>query len=205
MMQVKFCGFTRIKDALLAEDLGVRYLGFIFAPSPRQIDIGSARSIVQSLQPQTRKVAVFKNASRLEIINTLDQTEMDCVQLHGQESLEDVQALRTLRPHVHIIKTIFENQIDPSRLNQYDSTLFEKSNSVNWEELSPSDIPRARWIAGDLGFSNLPTVLRKLKPLGVDLARGIEASPGIKDPYKMREMIQLLQIEDPHANPISPI
>ena len=93
MVRVKICGLTNYRDALEAIELGIDALGFIFAPSPRQVTPESVRDIVSAIPPFVKTVGVFVNEDPAEIKETVKACGLDLVQLHGDETPETCQAL----------------------------------------------------------------------------------------------------------------
>ena len=85
-MFVKICGITNEQDALLAIALGADALGFVFAPSPRQISPALAREIVKRLPPETVTVGVFRNETPSRIIEIVNEARLQGAQLHGHET-----------------------------------------------------------------------------------------------------------------------
>ncbi|MFH0824059.1 MAG: phosphoribosylanthranilate isomerase, partial [Pseudomonadota bacterium] len=93
MVHVKICGITSREDAFKAADLGVDALGFVFAPSPRQITPDQARGITENLPPFVQSVGVFVNED-LDVVRAIrDYCHLDYVQLHGDETEEYVEKL----------------------------------------------------------------------------------------------------------------
>jgi phosphoribosylanthranilate isomerase len=93
MVRVKICGMTRAEDAVLAVRLGVHALGFIFAPSPRRISPEAVRDIVRGLSPLVQTVGVFVNEDPARIREIVSLCGLDLVQLHGDESPAECEAL----------------------------------------------------------------------------------------------------------------
>ena len=86
-MFVKICGITNEEDALMAVALGADAVGFIFAPSRRQVTQGTVRDIVRRLPPETLAVGVFRDQSPKFVIDTIQFARLRGVQLHGREPL----------------------------------------------------------------------------------------------------------------------
>src|SRR5690625_7640034 len=96
MIQVKLCGMTRPEDARVAEAAGADAIGLIFAPSPRQVTAQQAKQISRELGPFIARVGVFVDAPLDKIAAVLDHVHLDVLQLHGSETPEEVEALRSL-------------------------------------------------------------------------------------------------------------
>src|SRR4051812_35099312 len=105
-MRAKICGITREEDALLAAELGAWAVGFIFyAQSPRAVTAAAAAEIVRTLGHSVHKVGVFVDASEEEVFKTVDQTGIDTVQLHGQESPQFCAGLKKRLPEIGLFKS----------------------------------------------------------------------------------------------------
>ena len=88
-MFVKICGMTNEDDALLAVALGADAVGFVFAPSSRQIAVDRARAIAQRLPREVMTVGVFRNELPSRVVELVQRAGLDAAQLHGHESAED--------------------------------------------------------------------------------------------------------------------
>ncbi len=200
---VKICGITNLEDAEIAVSLGAAYLGFIFAESPRKMELDAARIIKRKLKGQVKFVGVFQNQEAAFLNNTADVLGLDFIQLHGVETADFIRILN--HP---VIKTV--ELPDPENTNFDFSTLsdlachaflFDRpksdSNNSNWlanvvkhykESLSKY---QPFFIAGGLSSENLHLAL-SLEPFAVDLASSIESKPGVKDHSKMSEFFQTM-------------
>ena len=85
-VKLKICGITNLEDASIAVELGANALGFIFAPSPRQITPQKARAIIRAIPPFVKTVGVFVNEAPATIREVMQHCGLDLIQLHGDES-----------------------------------------------------------------------------------------------------------------------
>ena len=115
-MFVKICGITNEDDGLLAVALGADAVGFIFAPSPRQLQPVRSRDIARRLPPEVLTIGVFRDESRQRVVDMVNQVGLKCAQLHGHESAADTLWVREHVPFV--IKTFVAG--DP-RLDHFDA------------------------------------------------------------------------------------
>src|SRR5207237_9473827 len=99
-MFVKICGTTSEEDALLAVAMGADAVGFIFAPSPRQISPTIVRDIVRRLPPEILKVGVFRNEMPERVVQIVNGAGLKAAQLHGKETPEQAQLVRQRVPVV---------------------------------------------------------------------------------------------------------
>lgn len=198
-MIVKICGITRAEDARLAASLGATAIGFIFWPSsPRAISPLRARAIVDALPASVTTVGVFVNAGRDEIEAAADEANLQAVQLHGDETPDLARSLSR-----RVIKAIpLTGDID-ERVNEWSGTMLlldahdaarrgGTGRVVDWDRAAA--IARAHDIilAGGLGPGNVADAVARVRPAGIDVSSGVESSPGIKDPGKLRALFDAL-------------
>lgn len=193
-MFVKICGTTSEEDALLSVALGADALGFIFAPSKRQVGVERAADIIKRLPPDVLTVAVFRDETTERVLETVLKTGVKGVQLSGREGPEAIEAIRAKLP-LFVIKGVSAASPSLARVQEF------KADAVLVDAPSPGsgqvfdwrlahNLPDGRTIlAGGLHPGNVAEAIETVKPWGVDLATGVEASPGVKDPTKLREFI----------------
>jgi len=199
MIQVKLCGMTRPEDARVAEAAGADAIGLIFAPSPRQVTAQQAKQISRELGPFIARVGVFVDAPLDKIAAVLDHVHLDVLQLHGSETPEEVEALRSLGRR--LIKSVrVKDAASLSRLDEYpvDTFLLDSyipgmpggtGHTFDWS-LATEIARRHRIIlAGGLTPDNVANAIQAVRPFGLDAASGVETSPGVKDPGKMQQFI----------------
>ena len=203
--KVKICGITTPDDANLAANMGADYIGLIFVDSPRKVNIAQAREIRRA-ESRTLPVGVFMNSPKEEVIETTRATKLDLVQLHGDESpdyCDDVLA-RTGRPIIKGFRT--SNLPDVRELSRYrtagfflfdiDRTMIENPPSEDlihrmWDLAARKRRKGFRiFLAGALDKDNVREAIRRTKAFGVDVCRGVEESPGIKDPEELERFIE---------------
>jgi phosphoribosylanthranilate isomerase len=194
-MFVKICGITNEDDALLAVALGADAIGFVFAPSPRQLQPVRARDIVRRLPPEVLTVGVFRDESRRRVVDLVNQVGLKCAQLHGHETPADT---RWVREHVPFVIKAFVAG-DP-RLDQFDEygadvALIDSQTPgsgrvFDWSLAEGAPQHRPVMLAGGLTPDNVTAAVRRAQPWGVDVSSGVEREPGSKDPVKLREFIE---------------
>ncbi len=203
MTKVKICGITNPQDAQLAVDLGADFLGFNFFPgSKRYLDAGYAESIVERLRGEIGKVGVFVNQSLDDVGDDSSTAEMDMIQLHGDESQEFINAIRT-ETELPVLKAfrvgkafcsdILDNfDVNAILLDAFSEKEFGGSGSTfDWSiaaKLASGKVPI--WLAGGLTPDNVAEAIRVVRPYAVDVASGVESSPGKKDPKKLEAFIR---------------
>lgn len=196
-MRVKICGLTRIQDAELALQLGATELGFIFASSPRMISIETAKEIRSRLPHDAMVIGVFVNEKMEKIIEVVQKVSLQGVQLHGQETPEEIAFLKHTCPDLFVMKAIgvYGNKLslDPEKYSQCDTLVFDSAGSHFKPEERTSievEINYAGnfYLAGGLTTQNVLTQINKYRPFGIDLSSGVESSPGIKDSNLLKEL-----------------
>lgn len=193
-MFVKICGITNEQDALLAVALGADALGFVFAPSPRQISPALAREIVKRLPPETVTVGVFRNEAPSRIVEIVNEARLQGAQLHGHEtSAMTAEVATNVR---FVIKAVVAGSQDATHANTFaaDAILVDglhpgSGTAYDWELLQdiPTDI--RLMLSGGLTPENVGAGILQVRPWGVDVSSGVEKSPGQKDAVKLRHFI----------------
>ena len=202
-MFVKICGITRPQDAELAIDLGASAVGFIFWPgSPRLVDSGVARTIAGSVPDGVMKVGVFVDAGADDIMRTMDAVGLDIAQLHGHESPEFCRQLsasgRTVIKAVGLDDDGRVNfaAFDPDLVLLVDAHDPERfggtGKTANWDAARDIAASRKTILAGGLNAANVKLAIRSVQPYGIDVSSGVESSPGIKDPTRLRSFFEAL-------------
>ena len=205
MTQIKICGITKLEDALATVEEGVEALGFIFYPtSPRYISPVEARKIIRQLPSFVSTIGVFVNAS----IDSIKEVSQFCgvrfVQLHGDETPE---YCREFSPH-KIIKVISLNsEEDLEKLSLYSCRAFladtrtetlyggtGKQGNLDLIEKASQKYPLI--LSGGLSVNNISLALKTVFPMAVDINSGVEILPGIKDNFKIRQIVKKIQEYD---------
>ena len=191
---IKICGITNEEDALLATALDADALGFVFAPSPRQVNAETVRDIVRRLPREISTVGVFRNESPKHIIEVVNRTGLHGVQLHGNEPASEVE---WIRERVRFVIQAFpagDPALATAGKSKADVILVDSPSPgsgkvFDWRlaEGAPSGVNLL--IAGGLTPENVGEAIRTVRPWGVDVSTGVEDKPGRKDPKKMREFV----------------
>ena len=201
-MFVKICGITSEDDALLAVAMGADAVGFVFAPSPRQIAPQKVYDIVRRLPPEILTVGVFRDEVPKRVAEISLAAGVRCAQLHGHESPADVAEVgKSLQ---WVIKAVTAGTIDASRADTFgtpmvlvDSPTPGSGKVFDWAALGDvPDVPRMI-LAGGLNPDNVARAIEVARPWGVDVASGVEKSPGHKDPVAMRRFIEAVRSVEP--------
>ena len=197
---VKICGITRAQDAELAAGLGASALGFVFWPnSPRCVSTETARAIAANVPANVLKVGVFVDQPVEEVARIMDEVGLDVAQLHGHESPEYCRELkRTIFKSVAIASNGSTNIDDFDSdvvllVDAHDPARFGGTGkTVNWDSAREIAVTRRTILAGGLNAANIKLAVRSVRPYGVDVSSGVESSPGIKDPNRLRTFFEAL-------------
>lgn len=191
---VKICGITSEADALLAVGMGAAAVGFIFAPSPRQMAPAAVGDIVKRLPYETLTVGVFRDEAPQRVVDIANQIGLGAVQLHGMESVRDTQWIGS-RTRL-TIKAFPAGHRNIERFPEYgaqamliDGTNPGSGELFDWRLAEGVVDPTRLIVSGGLRPENVGAAIAHLHPWGVDVSTGVEASPGVKDPGKLREFI----------------
>jgi phosphoribosylanthranilate isomerase len=209
MIWIKICGTTSLEDALTSVDAGADALGFVFyKKSPRKMDPEAVREIVKKLPSEIERVGVFVSESVEQSLEIAEYCGLTAVQLY---ECRDRNITVRSKPACKLFVATSARLLvdDPSRFNsrqddqRWIEALFVDSGTTerpggtgapfDWPETLPAiEAIRNRFkivIAGGLNLNNVTRAIRILKPWGVDVVSGVEASPGKKDPEKVRAFI----------------
>ena len=198
-VRIKICGITRERDAVLAAELGVEAIGFVFWPgSPRVIPTDAARAIAAAVPSTVVKIGVFVNQPLDEIRATAEAVGLDGLQFHGDESDEDMTAM--ILP---VIKAVPLGQPgDEQRamdlpagvvplLDVFDPVRRGGTGrTVDWDVAARIAFKRPTMLSGGLTSENVGEAVRRVDPWYVDVSSGVEASPGVKDERRLREFVE---------------
>jgi phosphoribosylanthranilate isomerase len=192
---VKICGITDVDDALLAVALGADAVGFIMAPSPRQIAPARVRDIAARIPPETLTVGVFRNEAKERVVDIVHSSGLRAAQLHGNESPSDVEWVADRVPHV--IKAVAAGTDQARRAVEFgvgtiliDAPTPGSGEVFDWSLADTMPIGIRLLLAGGLTPENVADAIATVRPWGVDTASGVEREPGRKDPTAMRLFIQ---------------
>jgi phosphoribosylanthranilate isomerase len=192
---VKICGTTTEEDALLATALGTDALGFIFAPSRRQVRPDDVRSIVKRLPHDIVTVGVFANERPERVVEVASTVGLHGVQLSGQEPLSEVRWIRERLQFVIQGFTAGDPALASAANGPADVVLVDSPNPgsgqvFDWRLAEGAPRGMRLLLAGGLSPDNVAEAIRRVRPWGVDVATGVESSPGRKDPRKLRRFIE---------------
>lgn len=196
--EIKICGLTNRDDAMAALDFGADYLGFILYPeSPRGITAGQLIHLLDKIDQSGRAIGVFVNESRVNIEKIAKDCNLYAVQIHGDEQPEDftdmpVPVWRAVKHQNNMFVPSPEKWqveryvVDAAVPGLYGGTGVE----ADWNEAAKLAEAYPVMLSGGLTPDNVADAIRIVKPIGVDVASGVEIEPGRKDHEKMKAFIR---------------
>lgn len=214
-MRIKICGITNLDDAEAAQRLGAWAIGLNHHPeSPRFVAPDVAAEIGAALKRRCEVAGVFVNAPLGEIERAAESAQLTMLQLHGDEgpafcaeagrrtgckvikalrvhSGADVQAAQTYRTDFHLL--------DAHRPGQRGGT----GESFDWELAAAHGPAIPLILAGGLNPGNVAEAIVAVHPFAVDVASGVEAEPGRKDPAKLEAFFDQVRAADPTGSAVA--
>ena len=197
MAEVKICGVTSLDDARASVDAGADAIGLNFWPgSPRKIEMSVAKMIVDALGSDVQMVGVFVDLTVEQVRDTLDATGLQWAQLHGEESPALVEAL--LPNAYKAIGVKDGSAVELARQYPGEHLLLDASVpgvpggtgcTFDWRIAAEVARERPLILAGGLTPDNVAEAVRAVRPFRVDVASGVESTPGHKDLDKVRAFI----------------
>lgn len=213
---VKVCGTTSLRDARLSVAAGTNAVGFIFAPSPRRVEVSEAGGIVVALAGEVESIGVFVNESPTTVAEIASRAGLTGVQLHGDEAAAQMAEFRRTLGQRKIIKALVASNLQSnhnSQLEDYldaheslDAILLDSGSRqqrggtgvpFDWEHAAGiASRIRDRMpliVAGGLNSENVARAIDLLQPWGVDVVSGVESAPGTKDETKLQEFMSAVR------------
>jgi phosphoribosylanthranilate isomerase len=193
-MFVKICGITNEDDALFAVAMGADAVGFIFAPSTRQVAPQHVYDITRRLPPEVLTVGVFRDELPSRVIEIANRAGVKAVQLHGHETpAQTAEVAQSIR---WVIKAFDSSSHQLARADEYgvemvlvDAPSPGSGKLFDWTLAAEVPDSLQLILAGGLTPENVGEAVKAVEPWGVDVATGVEVSPGRKDPTKVRRFI----------------
>jgi phosphoribosylanthranilate isomerase len=201
--RVKVCGITRLEDAELAASLGAWALGFILWPSsPRAVEEAVAAGIARRVRRRAELVGVFVNPTLDEVTHAAEAIGLTHVQLHGDEGPSfanevarrtgakvikaarvsggsDLQQLERFHTDFHLLDTAVEGMRGGS------------GRTWDWSLAAQRRSKIPMLLSGGLDADNVADAIAAVRPYAVDVASGVEAEPGVKDPIKLEAFLSI--------------
>lgn len=194
---IKICGVTSAEDAALVADAGADAVGVNLWPgSKRFVDATRARAVVRAIPRGVLKIGVFVDATRAEIDAAMAALELDLAQLHGDEpaaAFHDFPAGKLIRAiRVRDAASLAAAAGWTPRVFLYDADAPGYGGGgvpAPWPVIA-GGARRPFWLAGGLSSDNVGRAIAAVRPDGVDVASGVEAAPGRKDPEQVKAFVR---------------
>jgi phosphoribosylanthranilate isomerase len=197
-VRVKICGITSPEQALMVQQSGADALGLvIYQKSPRYVDIDQAATIRAAINDSVLAIALLVNPSEDLVNQVIAQVKPDYIQFHGDETPEFCQQFNY--PFIRAVRMRDGLDIDAevAAYNAEGGFLFDAwsddlyggtGHSFDWSRL-PTTTDYKLILAGGLTPDNVAEAIAKTEPYMVDVSGGVESSPGIKDPIKVKAFV----------------
>ena len=221
---VKICGITSIHDARLAADAGADYVGVLVDVAVSERTRSTAQAVKIASASPIPTVLLLYNRTTSDIEEVVSQTQPFAVQLLGQESPQQVEELKStiscqLWKSVYLPAGKPENVDMPAvrtEMRAYrdagaDFLLFDSvdmslekpryggtGKTCDWNVAAEliTDSPLPVFFAGGIRPENVKAAIETIRPQGIDLCSGVEASKGIKDPSKLKRLMEQIEQAD---------
>jgi phosphoribosylanthranilate isomerase len=213
MTRVKICGVTNAEDARAACEAGVDAIGLNFYPrSPRALSVNKAAELRAQIPSGVQVFGVFVNAEVAEVMEIFRNVRLHALQLHGDESPITVAQLARLAPVFKALRV--GPDFSAVTLESYPGVsgfLFDTADAgpgqyggtgrlADWEVAQQVARSHRVILAGGLNADNVAAAILQVRPYGVDVASGVEASPGAKDHAQLREFVREARRADQELN-----
>ena len=189
MTKVKICGLSTKEAVETAVSVGADYIGFVFAPSKRQVTLEEATELAKLIPADVQKVGVFVSPSRAQLLEAIDKVGLDLVQVHGQVAdglFEDLPCASIQAVQVDGDGNVPNSQAD---YLLFDAPVAGSGQTFDWGQLDTSGLAQPFFIAGGLKEDNVARAIQHFTPYAVDVSSGVETD-GQKDQEKIRRFIE---------------
>ena len=189
MTKVKICGLSTKEAVKTAVSAGADYIGFVFAPSKRQVTLEQAAELAKFIPSHIQKVGVFVSPSRAELLEAVDKVGLDFVQVHGQV----VDKLFENLPcgSIQAVQVDEGGHVPNSQANYllFDAPVAGSGQTFDWGRLDTTGLAQPFFIAGGLNEDNVARAIQHFSPFAVDVSSGVETD-GQKDHEEIRRFIE---------------
>ena len=189
MTKVKICGLSTKGAVEVAVSAGADYIGFVFAPSKRQVTLDQATELAKLIPSHIQKVGVFVSPSQSELLEAIDKVGLDLVQIHGQVAdnlFEDLPCAS-----IQAVQVDGDGHVPNSQADYllFDAPVAGSGQTFDWGQLDTTKLAQPFFIAGGLNEDNVEEAIQHFTPFAVDVSSGVESN-GQKDHEKIRRFIE---------------
>lgn len=189
MTKVKICGLSTKGSVETAVSAGADYIGFVFAPSKRQVTLEEAAELAKFILVDVKKVGVFVSPSRAQLLEAIDKVGLDLVQIHGQVPDDLFNNLPCAS--IQAVQVDGEGHVPNSQADYllFDAPVAGSGQTFDWGKLDTTGLAQPFFIAGGLHEDNVEEAIQHFTPFAVDVSSGVETD-GKKDHEKIRRFIE---------------
>ena len=189
MTKVKICGLSNIEAVETAVSAGADYIGFVFAPSKRQVTLEQAAELAKFIPSHIQKVGVFVSPNRTELLEAIEKVGLDLVQIHGQAADDLFENLPCAS--IQAVQVDGDGHVPNSQADYllFDAPVAGSGQTFDWGRLDTTELAQPFFIAGGLNEDNVARAIQHFSPFAVDVSSGVETD-GQKDHEKIRRFIE---------------
>ena len=189
MTKVKICGLSTKEAVETAVSAGADYIGFVFAPSKRQVTLEQAADLAKTTPATVKKVGVFVSPSRAQLLEAIEKVGLDLVQVHGQVADDLFENLPC--DSIQAVQVDENGHVPNSRADYllFDAPVAGSGRTFDWGKLDTTGLNQPFFIAGGLHEDNVVKAIQHFTPYAVDVSSGVETD-GQKDYEKIRRFIE---------------
>ena len=189
MTKVKICGLSTKEAVGTAVSAGADYIGFVFAPSKRQVTLDQAAELAKLIPADVKKVGVFVSPSRAQLLEVIDKVGLDLVQVHGQVADDLFENLPCAS--IQAVQVDGEGHVPNSHADYllFDAPVAGSGQTFDWQLLADKQIEQDYFIAGGLTVDNVAEAKEIFHPYALDVSSGVETD-GHKDLDKIKAFIE---------------
>ena len=189
MTKVKICGLSTKEAVGTAVSAGADYIGFVFAPSKRQVTLEQAAEMAKLIPANVKKVGVFVSPNRTELLEAIEKVGLDFVQVHGQVVDDLFENLSCAS--IQAVQVYGDGHVPNSQADYllFDAPVAGSGQTFDWGRLDTTGLAQPFFIAGGLNEDNVARAIQHFSPFAVDVSSGVETN-GQKDHEKIRRFIE---------------
>ena len=189
MTKVKICGLSTKGAVETAVSAGADYIGFVFAPSKRQVTLEQATELAEIIPTNVKKVGVFVSPSRSELLEAIEKVGLDLVQVHSRVADDLFDDLPCAS--IQAVQVDGDGHVPNSQADYllFDAPVAGSGQTFDWGQLDTTELAQPFFIAGGLNEDNVARAIQHFSPFAVDVSSGVETD-GQKDHEKIRRFIE---------------
>ena len=189
MTKIKICGLSTKEAVETAVSAGADYIGFVFAPSKRQVTLEEATELAKLIPSDVKKIGVFVSPSRTELLEAIEKVGLDLVQVHSRVADDLFDDLPCAS--IQAVQVDGNGHVPSSQADYllFDAPVAGSGQTFDWGQLDTTELAQLFFIAGGLNEDNVAKAIQHFTPYAVDVSSGVETD-GQKDQEKIRRFIE---------------